>query len=261
MKIASWNINSIRARIDNLTTWLREAAPDVVLLQETKCLEEQFPRDPIEDLGYNIAVKGQKSYNGVAILSKLPIEDVVTSLPGDASDEEARYIEAVVGTIRVASVYVPNGQDIGTDKYLYKLRFFERLYDHLKTLLRYEESFVIGGDYNVAPTDADTYDPAKFQNRLLASPQERSALRKLLNLGVVDALRALYPEHKVDNSQFYTWWDYRQGSFEKNNGLRIDHLLLSPQAMDQLLEMGIDKKVRHQEKPSDHVPIWCSLKN
>ena len=259
MKIATWNINSIRARLENLTAWLQECQPDVVLLQETKCLEEQFPREPIEDLGYNIAVKGQKSYNGVAILSKHPIEDVITELPGDEGDLEARYIEAVIGTTRVASVYVPNGQDIGTDKYLYKLKFFERLYDHLKSLLTYEESFVIGGDYNVAPTDADTYDPAKFQNRLLVSDGEREGLRRLTNLGIVDAVRALHPEHQGDNSSLYTWWDYRQGSFEKNHGLRIDHLLLSPQATDLLESIGIDRTTREQTKPSDHVPLWCVL--
>ena len=260
MKIATWNINSIRARILHLTTWLKEASPDVLLLQETKCLEEQFPFEPIEDLGYNVAVVGQKSYNGVAILSKQPIEDVITKLPGDEEDLQARYIEAVVGTTRVASVYVPNGQDLGTDKYQYKLRFFERLYTHLKTLLTHEESFVIGGDYNVAPRDADTYDPKKFQNRLLVSPAERAAFRSLTNLGIYDALRVLHPEDTSNNADFFTWWDYRQGSFEKNNGLRIDHLLLSPQAVDHLKDVGIDKETRAQEKPSDHAPLWCTLK-
>lgn len=261
MKIASWNINSIRARLENFTTWLRETSPDVVLLQETKCLEEQFPRESIEDLGYNVAVKGQKSYNGVAILSKSPIEDVTTELPGDESDLEARYIEAVVGSTRVASVYVPNGQDLGTEKFFYKLRFFERLYQHLKTLLKYEESFVIGGDYNVAPTNADVYDADKFQNRLLVSPEERAALRSLVNLGITDAFRAIHPEDQSDNTKLFTWWDYRQGSFDKNNGLRIDHLLLSPQASDLLEEVGIDREARAQEKPSDHAPIWCQLRD
>jgi exodeoxyribonuclease-3 len=261
MKIASWNINSVRARLDNLTTWLRETDPDVVLLQETKCVEEQFPREPLEDLGYTVAMSGQKSYNGVAILSKVGIEDVVTTLPGDEGDLEARYIEAVVGgNVRVVSVYVPNGQDVGAEKYFYKLRFFERLSQYLKHLLSYEETLVVGGDYNVAPTDYDVYDPELFQNRLLVSPEERAGFRSLLNLGLVDAVRMLHPEGQTDNTALYTWWDYRQGSFAKNNGFRIDHLLLSPQAVDKLFSVGVDRFIREQEKPSDHAPIWCVLK-
>jgi len=262
MEIASWNINSVRARLANLTAWLRKTQPDVVLLQETKCVAEQFPREPLEDLGYTVAVNGQKSYNGVAILSKIGIEDVVTTLPGDEEDLDARYIEAVVGgTTRVASIYVPNGQDIGVEKYFHKLRFFERLCVHFKHLLSYEEILVVGGDYNVAPTDYDVYDPSLFQNRLLVSAEERAGFRGLLNLGLVDAVRVLYPENEADNKTLYTWWDYRQGSFAKNNGLRIDHLLLSPQAADNLSAVGIDRFVREQEKPSDHAPIWCTLKN
>jgi len=260
MKIASWNINSVRARLENLATWLRETEPDVVLLQETKCIEDQFPREALEDLGYTVAVKGQKSYNGVAILSKFSIEDVVTHLPGDLEDLEARYIEAVVGgKTRVASLYVPNGQDVGTEKYLYKLRFFKRLYDHFQRLLSHRETLIVGGDYNVAPADSDVYDPSLFQSRLLVSPEERAGFRSLLNLGLVDAIRALYPEHNVDNSTLYTWWDYRQGSFAKNNGLRIDHLLLSPEATDKLSSAGVDRVFRGQLKPSDHAPVWCTL--
>jgi len=264
MKIATWNINSIRARMESLLRWLQETAPDVVLLQETKCLEEQFPYEPIEDLGYNIAVFGQKSYNGVAILSKKPIEDVTKGLPGLESTE-ARYIEAVIGTVRVASIYVPNGQDIGTEKFAQKLAFFKALQSHMAMLLSYGEQCVMGGDYNVAPTDADVYDPEKFQNRLLASPEERAGFQSLLNAGMVDALRAQFPEDGSANRSFknearyYTWWDYRQGSFEKNHGLRIDHLLLSPQASDALKSVGIDRDPRSWDKPSDHVPVWCHL--
>lgn len=297
MKIATWNINSIRARMESLLRWLQETAPDVVLLQETKCLEEQFPYEPIEDLGYNIAVFGQKSYNGVAILSKKPIEDVTKGLPGLESTE-ARYIEAVIGTVRVASIYVPNGQDIGTEKFAQKLAFFKALQSHMATLLSYGEQCVMGGDYNVAPTDADVYDPEKFQNRLLASPEERAGFQSLLNAGMVDALRARLPEVEArytetqiksdkrlqgprdrslqgvnedpevpqksfgsfkNEARYYTWWDYRQGSFEKNHGLRIDHLLLSPQASDTLKSVGIDRDPRSWDKPSDHVPVWCHL--
>ncbi len=261
MKIASWNINSVRARLDNLIAWMQETDPDVVLLQETKCLAEQFPREPLENLGYTVVVKGQKSYNGVAILSKLTVEDVRTSLPGDENDVEARYLEAVVGgNTRVASLYVPNGQEVGAEKYFYKLRFFERLSAHFKDVLSYKESFVVGGDYNVAPTDYDVYDPILFKNRLSVTPQERAGFHSLLNLGFQDAIRVLYPEDKADNTALYTWWDYRQAGFSKNHGLRIDHLLLSPQAGGRLFEAGIDRFVRAQVKPSDHAPVWCVLK-
>jgi exodeoxyribonuclease-3 len=253
MKIVTWNINSVRARIEILLRWLQETTPDVVLLQETKCLEEQFPREPIEDLGYNIAVVGQKSYNGVAILSKKPIEDISTRLPGFDRDE-ARYIEAVVGHVRVASIYVPNGQDIGTEKFFQKLAFFKALKDHASTLLSYGEPCVWGGDYNVAPTNDDVYDPEKFQNRLLVSPEERAGFRSLCHLGFVDAVRQI-----KNQERFYTWWDYRQGSFEKDHGLRIDHLLLSPEASDLLTSVGVDRFTRAWDKPSDHAPVWCTL--
>jgi len=260
MIIATWNINSIRSRMEHLLEWLQSFSPDVVLLQELKCQNEQFPAEPIEDLGYNIAVHGQKSYNGVAILSKHPIEDVICELPGEDENAPARYIEAVTNQIRVASVYCPNGQDLGTEKFAYKMNFFDRLYEHMENLLKYEEKVVIGGDYNIAPTDDDVYDKVKFRNRLLSSPQERQKYRALINLGYTDIVRTMNPADKVDNATLYSWWDYRQGSWSQNNGLRIDHLLLSPQAVDVADICGIDRDPRGKTKPSDHTPVWCQLK-
>jgi exodeoxyribonuclease-3 len=259
MIIATWNINSVRSRLEHLLEWLQAFGPDVVLLQEIKCQNEQFPSEPIEDLGYNIALHGQKSYNGVAILSKYPIEDVVRELPGKGDDGSSRYIEAVTNQVRVASVYCPNGQDLGTEKFIYKMNFFDRLRDHLQNLLRYEEKVVIGGDYNVAPTDDDVYDKVKFRNRILASPEERDKYRALTNLGYTDIVRALNPTDHVNSKTLFTWWDYRQGSWDQNNGLRIDHLLLSPQAADVAEKCGIDKGPRSKPKPSDHTPVWCNI--
>ena len=259
MKIVTWNVNSIKARMPNVLEWLEATNPDVVLLQETKSTKETFPFGPLSHLGYNIEVVGQKSYNGVAILSKRPIEDVTTSLPGDSSDEQARYIEAVIGDVRVASVYVPNGQEVSSEKFDYKLKFYERLHQHLQTLLGYEEAFVIGGDYNVALNDEDTYDPKSREGKILFSLPERGCLRKLFNLGLTDATRILHPANTAQGQELYSWWDYRAGSWANNTGMRIDYLLLSPQAADRLESSQIDKDVRGKPKASDHAPVWCTL--
>lgn len=259
MIIATWNVNSIRSRMEHLLEWLQNFGPDVVLLQELKCQNEQFPAEPIEDLGYNIAVHGQKSYNGVAILSKTPIEDVVRELPGEGDDGSARYIEAVTNNVRVASVYCPNGQDIGTEKFAYKMNFFDRLKVHMESLLTYEEKVVIAGDYNIAPTDDDVYDKVKFRNRLLTSPEERGKYKALINMGYIDIVRAMNPADKVDNTSLFSWWDYRQGSWDQNKGLRIDHLLLSPQAADVADKCGVDRDLRGKQRPSDHTPVWCQI--
>lgn len=254
LTIATWNINSIRARLPLLLSWLQEIKPDVVLLQETKTEDAQFPREDIETLHYNIALYGQKTYNGVAILSKFPIEDVTENLPG-FQDAQARYIEAVIKGVRVASVYVPNGMAVGSDKYHYKLDFLNHLYAHAQTLLTYDEAFILGGDFNIAPTDQDVYDPQEWQEEILCSTPEREGFRSLLYLGLTDALRALHPEDK----ELYTWWDYRRGAWLNNFGLRIDHLLLSPQAADHLKNAFVDKKPRGSEKASDHAPVLCTL--
>ncbi len=256
--IATWNINSIKARIGHLRHWLWETQPDIALLQETKCDDNAFPRMEIEDLGYNLALNGQKTYNGVAILSKYPLDDVRKGLDGEPDDAQARYIEAVAsveGTvIRVASVYVPNGQAVGSDKFAYKLRFFERLRSRLSQLLPYEEVCVIGGDYNAAPYPIDVYNPEKLDGTVCYHPEERRQLRALLHLGYYDAFRTVNP-----HAEQFSWWDYRGNAYPNNHGLRIDHLLLSPQATDWLHESRIDETARSWEKPSDHAPVLCEL--
>ncbi len=257
--IATWNVNSIRARLNNVTDYLRDAAPDVVCLQELKCLEEQFPLMEIEDLGYNARLVGQKTYNGVAILSKHPIDEVVeTTLPGDEAPEEARYIEALIsahGTVvRVASIYLPNGGAVDGPRFPRKLNFMERLRDHAQQLLSYDELVVLAGDYNVAPEDMDVYDAARLRDSLCFHPQEQMRFRALLNLGYTDAFRA----NNRDVPQF-TWWDYRAGAWQKNHGLRIDHLLLSPKAADACTHVWVDEDPRGKEKASDHTPVCVSL--
>ncbi|MEK9662295.1 MAG: exodeoxyribonuclease III [Alphaproteobacteria bacterium] len=263
MKIATWNVNSVKARLPNVTAWLEEAAPDVVLLQEIKTVDENFPALEFEALGYNCAVHGQKSYNGVAILSKYPLDDVTTRLPGDEDDEQARYVEAWVDTggakgtghgCRVASIYLPNGNPTPSDKYDYKLAWMDRLVDHARDLLAHEEPVVLGGDYNVIPANEDCYDPAAWATDALALPQTRARFRTLLNLGYTEAFRTLSAQSHV-----YSFWDYQGGAWQKDNGIRIDHLLLSPQAADRLVACEIDKGPRGKPKASDHTPVWCEL--
>jgi exodeoxyribonuclease-3 len=258
MKIASFNVNSVKARISNLIAWLKEAEPDVVCLQELKCLDDGFPRGEIEDLGYNVATHGQKTYNGVAILSKFPLEDVTRGLPGNDGDEQSRYIEAIVSkdgqVARVASIYLPNGNPVDTEKFEYKLHWMDRLIDHAHKLLAYEEVLVLAGDYNVIPTADDVHDPAAWANDALFRPETRAKFRELVNLGLTDAFRACHTE-----AHRYTFWDYQARAWAKDHGIRIDHLLLSPQAVDRLKACDIDRQVRGREKPSDHVPIWVEL--
>lgn len=258
MRIASWNVNSIKARLPRVLEWLAEAAPEVVCLQEIKTVTEGFPYLEIEALGYNTAVKGQKTYNGVAILSKFPLQDVITELPGDAADDQARYVEAVVESsprpVRVASLYLPNGNPAPGPKFEYKLAWMDRLAAHACDLLELEEAFVLAGDYNVAPTDDDVYDPEAWREDALCRPESRARLRVVMNLGLTDAFRAFHNEPHA-----YTYWDYQGGAWSKDLGLRIDHLLLSPQAADRLTASGIDKGPRGKDKASDHTPVWCAL--
>ena len=256
MKIATWNVNSIKARLGAVLDWLGEASPDVVLLQEIKTVAEGFPELEIGDLGYNVAVCGQKTYNGVAILSKRPIEDVIMRLPGDDEDAEARYVEAVVGgDVRVASIYVPQGTELGSPRFAYKLAFLDRLHRHAGSLLAYEEAFVLGGDYNVAPGPEDVYDAKKLDGTLCYHPDERAGWRKITYLGLTDAFRALN-----DEPASFSWWDYRGRGWERDLGMRLDHLLLSPQAVDRLEASGIDRGPRGRPKASDHTPVWCELR-
>ena len=256
--IVSWNINSARSHLALLIKFLEEYKPEVLLLQEIKCLEENFPKLELEDLGYNIAIHGQKTYNGVAILSKGKLEDVQKNLPND-SDDQSRYIEAVTyinnKSLRVASVYVPNGQEVGSDKFQYKLQFFDKLTKHLKQVAQWEELLLVGGDYNVAPNNIDVYSPADLEGSVCFHPTERKLFKELLNeCNLHDAYRVQHPQ-KAE----FSWWDYRAGSWQQNHGLRIDQFLASPEAMDKLTASGIYKEVRGWEKTSDHAPIFCRL--
>jgi len=253
--IATWNVNSIKARLPNVLDWLTDFAPDVALLQEVKCLAENFPRLEIEELGYNVAVVGQKSYNGVALLSKEPLEDLQEGLPGDESDEQARYLEATTFGLRVACLYLPNGNPIDTEKFSYKLDWMARLQERAAALLAEEAPTLLGGDYNVIQNEDDVYDPAAFADDALFQPETRAAFRRILNLGYTEAYRALHGE-----AHRYSFWDYQGGAWQKDNGLRIDHLLLSPQAADRLEDCDIDRKPRGKEKASDHTPVWCRLR-
>jgi exodeoxyribonuclease-3 len=260
MRIATWNINGVKARIEGALTWLKETSPEVACFQEIKCTDEAFPAQSFQDLGYNTAVHGQKGFNGVAILSKRPFDEVaVKGLPGDESDAHARYIEVVVsrpggGIVRVGNLYLPNGNPIGTDKFAYKLAWMRRLHDRAQALLRYEEPFLLVGDFNVIPEPADAKYPQAWVEDALFQPETRSAFRTLLNLGLTDAVRACNPGPGI-----YTFWDYQAGAWQKDHGIRIDHILVSPQAADLISAAGIDRFTRGWEKPSDHVPVWLDL--
>jgi len=266
MKIASFNINGIKARAAALPAWLDDAQPDVVLLQEVKSVDEAFPRELFEDRGYNVETHGQKGFNGVAILSKLPLEDVSRGLPGDDDDVQARWIEAtVIGkqALRVCGLYLPNGnpveiQEDGTPvpggKYDYKLRWMQRLQARAAELMAGDAPALMAGDYNIIPQAEDAKRPEVWVEDALHRPESRAAYQRIVNLGFTEAFRARHqgPGH-------YSFWDYQAGAWNKDDGIRIDHFLLTPQAADLLLDCQIDKQVRAGEKPSDHVPIWVEL--
>jgi exodeoxyribonuclease-3 len=257
VKIATFNINGVKARVEALAAWLDHAQPDVVLLQEIKSVDEGFPRELFEERGYNVETHGQKGFNGVAVLSKYPLEDVVRGLPGDDADEQARWIEAtVVGrhAVRLCGLYLPNGNPAPGPKYDYKLAWMERLRAHAKSLMALEIPLVLAGDYNVIPQDEDARKPDAWREDALALPETRRAFRRLLNLGLTDAVRA-----RSAAPGLYSFWDYQAGAWERDNGIRIDHLLLSPQAADLLRDSRIDREVRGGDKPSDHVPVWIEL--
>lgn len=251
--IVCWNINSVKSRLSMLLSFLEQERPDVVLLQETKCMNDAFPRLEIEDLGYNLALNGQKSYNGVAILSKRPIEDIVVGLP-NVGNEEARYIEAFTTVdekvVRVASVYVPNGQSVGSDRFAFKLRFFAALNDYMAMRYRNEEPFFIGGDFNVALDNIDVYDSKELDGEIGFHVLERESMRKIVNRGYYDTFRIMHPK-----AHEFSWWDYRASSFQNDKGMRIDYILASPEAMDICKECKIYKDIRKLDKTSDHAPI------
>lgn len=257
MKIATFNINGIKARIDTLSAWIDETQPDVAILQEIKSVDEGFPREHFEDKGYNVETHGQKSFNGVAILSKYPLEDVTHGLPGDDGDEQARWIEAtVVGrqAIRICGLYLPNGNPAPGPKYDYKLAWMERLAARARDLMELEEPALMAGDYNVIPQDEDAARPEAWAKDALALPETRQAFRRIVNLGFTEAFRA-----RTLGSGHYSFWDYQAGAWDRNDGIRIDHFLLTPQCADLLKDCWIEREVRGREKPSDHVPVWVEL--
>ena len=258
MKIASFNINGIKARLPALLDWLSEAQPDVAVLQEIKSVDEGFPREDIEALGYQAETHGQKSFNGVAILSKHPLEDIRRGLPGDDTDEQARWIEAtVVGdthACRICGLYLPNGNPAPGPKYDYKLAWMKRLEIRAAELLADEMPALMAGDYNVIPQAEDASAPADWEKDALYLPQTRDAFRRVLNLGFTEAFRTRNPR-----PGHYTFWDYQAGAWDRNYGIRIDHFLLTPACADLLQDCQIDKDIRARPKPSDHVPIWVDL--
>ena len=258
MRIATWNVNSIRQRMDNVQAWLNERKPDIVCLQEIKCTDDAFPREVFEGLGYNVAVHGQKAFNGVALLSKLPFDEVKSGLDGADGDVQARFLEALVstkaGVLRVVSLYLPNGNPPDTEKYTYKLNWMDRLIAFSRERLRLEEPMLLAGDFNVIPTPADAKRPQAWVNDALFLQPTREKFRALVNLGLTDAIRA-----GSDAADLFTFWDYQAGAWAKDDGIRIDHLLLSPQAADRLMDSGIDRHVRSWDKPSDHVPVYVDL--
>ena len=263
MKIATWNINGVKARIDNLVQWLTDTRPDIACLQEIKSVDENFPRAEIEALGYHVETHGQKGFNGVAILSRLRFDEVNRRLPGDDADEQARFIEGVfsvrdrrgkAGVLRVVSLYLPNGNPVDTEKFPYKLGWMKRLEAWSADRIVLEEPLVLAGDYNVIPQPDDARNPEAWLGDALFMPQSRQAFRRLESLGFTDAVRAC-----EDAPGVYTFWDYQAGAWQKNNGIRIDHLMLSPEAADNLRAASVEKRVRAWEKPSDHVPVIADL--
>ncbi|SDE17844.1 exodeoxyribonuclease III [Limimaricola pyoseonensis] len=258
MKLATFNINGVKARIGALSAWLEEEKPDVALLQEIKSVDEGFPREHFEDMGYTVETHGQKGFNGVAILSRLPLEDVTRGLPGDESDEQARYIEAtVIGdarAVRVGCLYLPNGNPAPGPKFDYKLAWMQRLEARARELLEAEEPALLAGDYNVIPQAEDAARPEAWVDDALFRPESRAAFRRICNLGYTEAFRARQP-----GPGHYSFWDYQANSWERNNGIRIDHVLLTPQAADLMRDCWIDREQRGREKPSDHVPVWVEL--
>ena len=254
IEIATFNVNGIRARVTNLLDWISRNAPDVILLQEIKCIPDSFPKEAIEDLGYNIALRGEKGFNGVAVLSKFPIEDIILDLPGDANDTQARWLECYIKGIKICNVYLPNGNPIGTTNYDYKLKWIERLTGRLTELRALEEPVAVLGDFNIIPSRIDCHNPKNWINDAIFQPEVRKAFQNLLNLGYTDSVRTFCLKERI-----FTYWDYQRRSWENNLGIRIDHCLLSPQAADKLISVKIYSSLRQKEKPSDHVPVSVTL--
>lgn len=249
LKIATWNVNSLRIRLSQVLNWLQTRQPDILALQETKIVDTIFPTAEVAAVGYQAAFAGQKAYNGVAVLSRLTATEVVTELPG-LEDPQRRLLGATIGNVRVLNLYVPNGQAVGTDKYIYKLNWLDRLADYVQTQLAAYPHLVVLGDFNIAPEDRDVYDPPAWTGQILCSEPERAAFRRLLNLGLADTFRLFEQEESA-----FSWWDYRAANFRRNRGLRIDHILADPTLAKACTACRIDKETRRLDQPSDHAPV------
>lgn len=254
LKITTWNVNSINSRTHNLSSWLKQSQPDILCLQELKCVNESLPYDLFDEMGYNYAVNGQKTYNGVAILSKIPIDEIIYDFPDNPDQSQKRFIEISVSyykkSIRIISLYVPNGADLTSDKFEYKLKFLQAFKCYAKKLLDNQEIVVLAGDFNIAPFEIDVYSAKDLENSICFSSEERKMMHEILNLGYIDSFRTLNPEKRL-----YSWWDYRAGAWQNNKGMRIDHLLCSPEAADYLTDVQFDLEERDKNKPSDHIPV------
>ena len=253
MKIATWNVNSLKVRLPHVLDWLATSQADILCLQETKTIDENFPVDDVEAAGYHVAFSGQKTYNGVAIISKEQAEDIITDVPG-LDDPQRRILGATIAGTRILNLYVVNGQEVGSDKYAHKLHWLDRVTAHISEQLQQYERFVVLGDFNIAPADRDVYDPEAWHERILCSTPEREALRKILDLGLVDTFRLFDQEEKS-----YSWWDYRAAGFRRNRGLRIDLVLASKVLADSCRACTIDKEPRRLERPSDHTPVMAEF--
>jgi len=252
MNIVSWNVNSLNVRLAHVQDLLREQAPDIVALQETKTPDERFPLDALRDAGYEVAFSGQKTYNGVAILSRQPLRDVHTALPGMEDDPQRRLLAATIGELRVIDVYIPNGQAVGSDKYAYKMRWLAALERYVASQLSRHAALVLLGDFNIAPADIDVHDPARWREKIMCSSEERAWFQRLLALGLEDAPRRLHPEQPM-----FSWWDYRLNAYRRGWGLRIDHILISRELT--ATDAGVAVAMRERERPSDHAPVWLKL--
>ncbi|MCA9726222.1 MAG: exodeoxyribonuclease III [Candidatus Eisenbacteria bacterium] len=252
MRIATWNVNSIRARLPRLQEWLGARQPDVLCVQETKCTDDEFPEQEVREMGYEVAFHGQKTYNGVALLSKHPISNVIRGFPGDG--EEARFISGRIRDVQIASVYVINGETVGSEKYARKLEWLKKLRDHLNKTCAADVPWMLAGDFNITFDDRDVYDPAKWHERIFCTTRERDALKAIVDLGCRDALRKYHHRNGI-----YTWFDFRTGGYQRGQGLRIDHVLVSTPLFKALRDVEVDLAERGAEKPSDHAPVIATL--
>jgi|SRR5882724_424153 len=253
--IASWNVNSIRAHLDHVQDWITRVRPDVLCLQETKVLDADFPHEMFKSLGYEVAIYGQRTYNGVAIASLLPMTDVVRGLADDGDEGQRRVIAATIAGIRVVDVYIPNGQSVGSEKFIYKMEFLTKLGAYLKEITGAHNPVLVCGDYNIAPADIDVYDPVELRETIMFHSMEHKHLDEFRKLGFVDPFRVLNP----DGKDLYSWWDYRAGAFQRNRGYRIDHIWVTPPLDKLCVEYTIDKLERDRTKPSDHAPIMAEF--